>query len=68
MENMTHSIVPTPDKITKLGIARTFQNIRLFKSQTVFENILIARASENEPVTVFYRHLPSEWKRRSENA
>jgi len=34
---------PTPDKITKLGMARTFQNIRLWKSQTVFENILIAK-------------------------
>ena len=38
----THSVHPTPDKITKLGIARTFQNIRLFKTQTVFNNVLIA--------------------------
>lgn len=36
-------IEPTPDKITKLGIARTFQNIRLWKSQTVFDNVLIAK-------------------------
>ena len=37
------TIVKTPDQITKLGIARTFQNIRLFKSLTVFDNVLIAR-------------------------
>ncbi|MCQ2565542.1 MAG: ABC transporter ATP-binding protein [Clostridia bacterium] len=35
-------IDPTPDHVTKLGMARTFQNIRLWKSQTVFENVLIA--------------------------
>jgi len=38
----TQVLAPTPDKITKLGMARTFQNIRLWKSQTVFDNVLIA--------------------------
>lgn len=37
-----HCLRKTPDQITKLGIARTFQNIRLFKSMTVFDNVLVA--------------------------
>ena len=39
----TQKLAPTPDKVTKLGMARTFQNIRLWKSQTVFDNVLIAK-------------------------
>ncbi len=34
---------PTPDRLTALGMARTFQNIRLWKSMTVFDNILVAK-------------------------
>jgi branched-chain amino acid transport system ATP-binding protein len=32
-----------PDKITKLGVARTFQNIRLFGAMTATENVMIGR-------------------------
>ena len=39
----TKSILLSPDRITKMGVARTFQNIRLFKNLTVFENVLIAK-------------------------
>jgi branched-chain amino acid transport system ATP-binding protein len=31
----------TPDRITALGVCRTFQNIRLFKNMTVLENTLV---------------------------
>ena len=45
-----HVVSHTPDYITKMGIARTFQNIRLFSKLSVFENVLIAkhmRAKQN---------------------
>jgi branched-chain amino acid transport system ATP-binding protein len=32
-----------PDRITKLGIARTFQNLRLFANMTARENVLVGR-------------------------
>lgn len=32
-----------PDQRTSLGICRTYQNIKLFKSMTVLENVMVAR-------------------------
>lgn len=62
-------IEPTPDKITKLGIARTFQNIRLWKAQTVFTNVLIAkhlRRTSNVFSATFRLNWKEEKKQREE--
>ena len=65
----TQCIRPTPDKITELGIARTFQNIRLFSALTVFENVLIAkhmRAKQNFLSATFRLNAKEEKRMRDE--
>ena len=64
----TQVLSPTPDKITKLGMARTFQNIRLWKSQTVFNNVLIAkhcRATSNVFSATFRMNRKEEAAQRA---
>jgi len=65
----TNKLSPTPDKITQLGMARTFQNIRLWKSQTVFDNVLIAkhmRRTSNPFTATFRLNAKEEARMRQE--
>ncbi len=55
-----------PDKITELGMSRTFQNIRLFANLTVAENLIIARHSKRS--TGVFDALLNTRKAREEEA
>lgn len=64
-------VSPTPDRITYKGIARTFQNIRLFGALTVFDNVLIAkhmRAKQNFLTATFRINAKEEKRMRDEAA
>ena len=69
-EDFPHVISPTPDKITQLGIARTFQNIRLFSALSVFDNVLIAKhmRAKHNWFTSTFRISAKEEKRMREEA
>lgn len=65
----TSIVKNTPDQITKLGVARTFQNIRLFSNLTVFDNVLIAkhmRAKQNIFSATFRFNMKEERRMRKE--
>jgi len=60
----------SPDRITRRGIARTFQNIRLFKSLTVFDNVMVAkhmRAKQNIFSATFRLNAKEEKRMREES-
>ena len=70
IEYLGKSIVgEEPSQITKKGIARTFQNIRLFKELSVFENVLIAmhlRYNDNIFTSTFRLNINKEKEMREE--
>jgi branched-chain amino acid transport system ATP-binding protein len=54
-----------PDKITALGVARTFQNIRLFGTMTALENVLVGQHSRMK-AGLFGSILRMPWVRKEE--
>ena len=63
------TVNPNPDAVVNLGIARTFQNIRLWKTMTVFENVLVAkhmRAKQNVFSATFRFNAKEEARMREE--
>jgi branched-chain amino acid transport system ATP-binding protein len=54
-----------PDVITGLGVARTFQNIRLFAAMSAMENVMIGRHAQMK-AGLFGSILRPPWVRREE--
>jgi branched-chain amino acid transport system ATP-binding protein len=56
-----------PDEITALGVARTFQNIRLFGAMTAVENVVVGRHARMR-AGLFGSIFRPPWVRREERA
>lgn len=57
----------SPDNLSKLGVARTFQNIRLFDNLTVLDNVKLAMNQYMEyGVLTGMLRLPKFWKEENE--
>jgi branched-chain amino acid transport system ATP-binding protein len=54
-----------PDKITKLGITRTFQNIRLFRTMSAVENVMVGEHARMK-AGLFGSILRPPWVRKEE--
>jgi branched-chain amino acid transport system ATP-binding protein len=54
-----------PDRITALGVARTFQNIRLFGTMTAVENVLVGRHARMK-ASIFGSIVRTPFTRREE--
>lgn len=59
---------PTPDKLVKLGITRTFQNIRLFNNMTVMENVLVGLHTQLKASLLGSLFRPPAVRREEEEA
>ena len=54
-----------PDRITGMGVARTFQNIRLFSAMSALENVMIGRHTRTKS-GLFGAIFHAPWVRREE--
>jgi branched-chain amino acid transport system ATP-binding protein len=57
-----------PDQVLIRGIARTFQNIRLFNNMTVLENVLVGQHTQLKASVLGSLFRPPHVKREEENA
>ncbi|MBI4292487.1 MAG: ABC transporter ATP-binding protein [Betaproteobacteria bacterium] len=62
----------SPTRIARRGIARTFQNIRLFRSLTVFDHVLVAQTCRSRGLMTqfspFATHAEAERRRQALDA